>query len=83
MADSAHETDMADLELLVAGVYMEKMQDPQLIKLVIMMHSWPGRFVLINAFKQIDFVHKASRAPAGYMENYLSAVIDATQTQQR
>ena len=70
--------EMAHLEEVVGGVYLEKMADPELVRVLLALQNPERgeRRLITESMKQINAVHKSSQAPAGYMERQTQACIE-------
>ena len=55
------------------------MFDTSMAKVYIDMTRWPHRASLITACKQLDMRHQLGQAPAGYMEDRLSQLLQGLQ----
>ena len=70
--------EMFQVETYVAGVYLERMADPDLVRLLIQMQNLDpsDRRLIIDSMKQINCTHLPSQAPAGYMERQIQNCIE-------
>ena len=73
-------TELWDLDLdLVAemfpGIYTEKVYEATQTRLLLGLHRFPHRAVIVSSLKQLDYSHKLGRPAAGYMEKQLSAAV--------
>lgn len=68
--------EMTELEKQINGVYIEKTYNPDHVKLWLGLGKFNGRDVVVHALKQIEFSHKTSRPPAGWMEETLANALE-------
>lgn len=69
---------LQEVDMMVAGVYMEKMADPELVRVLLSMDKIPSeeRIPIIKSMAQLDIVHKPSQAPAGFMERFIQGNVE-------
>ena len=75
LADKIFAMEVQEAQLLVEGVWTEKMYDSTKGRIVIAMKALPERMRIIRSMQQIGMIHKADVAPPGYMEDRLTQLI--------
>ena len=76
LADKLFATEVQEAQLLVEGVWTEKMHDATKGRIVVAMKALPERMLIIRSMQQLGMIHKVDVAPPGYMEDRLSQLID-------
>ena len=76
LADTIFAMEVQEVQLLVEGVWKEKMYDSTKGRIVIAMKALPERMLIIRNMQQIGMIHKADVAPPGYMEDRLNHLIE-------
>ena len=64
------------LEEVISGVYLEKMKEATMVRLLIGMQHFDQRRAIVQSMKQMEFKHMPGCPPPGYMENQLSAALE-------
>jgi hypothetical protein len=65
-----------NLEETISGVYLEKMKEATMIRVLIGMQHFGQRKFIVQSMKQLEFKHLLGCPPPGYMENQLSAALE-------
>ena len=76
LADKLFATEIQEAQLLVEGVWTEKMYDSTRGRILLAMKTLPERLLIIRSMQQLGMIHKVDVAPPGYMEDRLSQFID-------
>ena len=77
LADYLWELDPIEAGELVPILCAEGMRDAKQARLCIQMNNLKERRLVIASLKELGAVHRCSQAPAGYMEDQVSQMIQA------